>query len=268
MRTVNYLIGLCVSIVIVACGSKSGTDGQQSQAGEDREAKALLQGVWQDEETEDVTFWVKGDSLFFPDSTSQPTRFAIVGDELVLLSTDAHYHVEKQTAHVFWFKNQGGDIVRLVKSEEALTEEFARGDYQRVMTYTEVVKQDSVVMYGSDRYHWYIAINPTKYKVHTTAYNDDGFEVDNVYYDNIMHISLFKGAEKIFSRDFRKKDYANKVPEQFLNQAVLSNMEYAGVDAKGFRFVSTICIPDGATCYKAENLISFNGKLTMTLIEY
>jgi hypothetical protein len=45
-------------------------------------------------------------------------------------------------------------------------------------------------------------------------------------------------------------------------------MEYAGVDARGFRFVATICIPDGATCYKAENLISFDGKLTIKLIEY
>lgn len=255
-------------MLIVACGSKGSSDGHSLDDKEDREAKALLQGVWQDEETEEVSFWAKGDTIYYPDSTSQPTRFAVVGDQLVLLSTDARYHIEKQTGHLFWFKNQSGDVVRLVKSDEPLPQEMARGEHQRVMTYTEVVKMDSVVTYDNNHYHWYIAINPTKYKVHTTAYNDDGLEVDNVYYDNIMHVSLFRGAAKFFSRDFRKQDYAGKVPAQFLSQSVLSNMEYAGVDARGFRFVATICIPDGATCYKAENLISFDGRLTTSLIEY
>ena len=268
MNKLYTQIILCTcAILICACSSKS-QPGSQPQADEDREAKAMLQGVWLDEETEEVSFWVKGDSIYYPDSTSQPTGFAIVEDELILMSTNARYHIEKQTEHIFWFMNQGGDIVHLLKSDEPLPDEFVRGEHQRIMTYTEVVKQDSVVVYNNERYHWYIAINPTKYKVHTTAYNDDGVEVDNIYYDNIMHVSLFKGANKLFSRDFRKQDYAQKVPEQFLTQSVLSNMEFVGVDDKGFRFVATICIPDGATCYKAENRISFDGKLTTTLIEY
>lgn len=269
MRRLFYLILLPAAVLLcVACGSKGQTGGSTLAGAEDREAKALLQGVWLDEEDEEVSFWVKGDTLFYPDSTSQPTSFAVIGDELVLVSTDARYHIEKQTAHTFWFKNQSGDVIKLKKSDEPLSDELVRGEHQSVMTYTEVVKQDSVVVYNNNRYHWYIAINPTKYKVHTTAYNDDGLEVDNVYYDNIMHVSVFSGANKLFSRDFRKQDYAGKVPEQFLSQSVLSNMEYVGVDERGFRFVATICIPDGATCYRAENLISFSGKLTTTLVEF
>lgn len=264
---IRFLSVLLV-LLYVACGSKGSSDGKPLKAKEDREAKALLQGVWQDEETEEVSFWAKGDTIYYPDSTSQPTPFVIVDGQLVLLSTDAHYQIEKQTEHVFWFKNQGGDVIRLVKGDENLSNEFVRGEHQRVMTYTEVVKQDSIVVYDNNRYHWYIAINPTKYKVHTSTYNDDGLEVDNVYYDNIMHVSLFHGSTKFFSRDFRKQDYAGKVPEQFLSQSILSNMEFAGVDAQGFRFVATICIPDGASCYKAENTVSFDGKLKMKLIEY
>ena len=264
----NRLLTGALVVLCVSCGSKGRTDGSPLGVGEDREAKALLQGVWQDEETEEVSFWAKGDTIYYPDSTSQPTPFVIADGHLVLLSIDARYHIEKQTNHVFWFKNQSGDIIRLVKSNEPLPEEFVRGEHQRVMTYTEVVKQDSVVVYENNRYHWYIAINPTKYKVHTSAYNDDGLEVENIYYDNIMHVSLFHGATKFFSRDFRKQDYAGKVPEQFLSQSVLSNMEYAGVDAVGFHFVATICIPDGASCYKAENIISFDGQLKTKLIEY
>ena len=104
--------------------------------------------------------------------------------------------------------------------------------------------------------------------MHITSYSDDGLEVDNVYYDNIMHISLFQGSRQLYSSDFRKQLYASKIPAQFIDQAVLSNMEFKGVDARGFHFVATICIPDGASCYKAENIISFEGKLSTTLIEY
>ena len=71
-----------------------------------------------------------------------------------------------------------------------------------------------------------------------------------------------------YYEDFKKQLYASKIPQQFLSQSVLSNMEFSEVDAKGFHFVSTICIPDGAACYKAENVVSFDGKLTMSLLEY
>ena len=266
-RIHNLFLAGALVMLCVACGSKGQSNGA-ANAEEDTEAKAMLQGVWQDEETEEVSFWAKGDTIFYPDSTSQPTPFAIIDGQLVLVSTDAHYHIEKQTENVFWFRNQSGDVIHLVKSNEPLPDEFVRGEQEHVMTYTEVVKLDSVVVYDNNRYHWYIQINPTKYKVHTSAYNDDGLEVQNVYYDNIMHVSLFRGATKLFSRDFRKRDYAGKVPAQFLDQSVLSNMEYAGVDAVGFHFVATICIPDGASCYKAENIVSFDGRLTIKLIEY
>lgn len=265
-RLCLHILYVVFLMLFVACGANNKNDTRNVKV--DREAMSMLQGVWQDEETEEVSFWVKGDTIFYPDSTSQPSAFVIANGQLTLLSTDAHYHIEKQTSHVFWFANQSGDVVHLVKSDEPLPDELVRGGHQRVMTYTDVVKLDSVVAYDNQRYHWYIVINPTKYKVHISSYSDDGMEVDNVYYDNIMHVSLFRGAEKLFSRDFRKQDYVSKVPKQFLEQSVLSNMEFSGVDARGFRFVATICIPDGATCYKAENLISFDGHLTTSLIEY
>ena len=261
-----YKLFLCYAVVVlmVGCGSKGTSAGGslQSHSEEDREAKTMLQGVWQDEESEEISFWVKGDTIYYPDSVSQPTAFAIFGDQLVLYSTDSYYHIEKQTEHVFWFKNQGGDIVKLVKSEDDVAEELEKGVHQMILTYNEVVKVDSVITFGGERYHWYIAINPTKYKVHTMAYNDDGVEVDNIYYDNIMHVSVFKGAVRIFSQDFKKNLYESMVPKKFLSQSVLSNMEFARVDNRGFHFVATICIPDGATCYKAENIVSFNGHLS------
>ena len=32
----------------------------------------MLQGVWEDEETDEVLFKLQGDSVYYPDSTSMP----------------------------------------------------------------------------------------------------------------------------------------------------------------------------------------------------
>ena len=209
--------------------------GQQEQATEEnREAKALMQGVWVDAETEDVSFRVAGDTIFYADSTSMPAYFKIVGDSLTL-SSGTSYAIEKQTEYVFSFRNQNGDVITLHKSDDA---------------------------------HWYIAINPTRFKVVRRTFNDDGMEVENVYYDNIMHISVYNGAHSLYSSDFRKQQYMKLVPAKFLEEAVLANMEYSKADAEGLHFNATLCIPDGASCYLVETIISYKGQMTMKLLEY
>lgn len=235
---------------------------------EDKEAEAMLQGIWVDNDTEEVAFKVKNDTIFYPDTTSMPATFKIYGDTLVMSGT-GKYPIVKQAPHLFWFKNQNGDIVKLVKSDDPDDAAIFVHDKPHVMTViTHVLKKDSVVMYNGERYHWYIAINPTKYKVIRTTYNSDGVGVDNVYYDNIIHISLFKGASEIYSRDIRKEMYSRFVPKQFLQQAILSNMDFSMVDAKGFHFDATICMPDGASCYLLDTKITFNGRMDMELMGY
>ena len=233
---------------------------------ESRQAKALLQGTWMDEETEETSFVVKGDTIYYADSTSLPALFRVVGDSLVIGSTDNKYAIVKQTEHIFWFVNQNGDIVKLVKNDNPTDNGIHKA--ARVLTYSEVVKTDSVVNYNGQRYHWYIAINPTKYKVTKRSYNDDGVEVENVYYDNIMHISVFNGARKIYSSDFRKQMYGKMVPAKFLKESVLANMDYDHIDSEGLHFNATICVPDGAICHMITTTISFSGKMTMKLMEY
>lgn len=58
-------------------------------------------------------------------------------------------------------------------------------------------------------------MNPTTYKVYKSSYNDDGVQVDNVYYDNIVNIHVYHGANRVFSRDFHKKDFLKVVPAEF-----------------------------------------------------
>ena len=260
----NRLGGIVVTVLLLA-----GCSGQQEQAVEEnREAKALMQGVWVDAETEDVSFRVAGDTIFYADSTSMPAYFIIVGDSLTL-SSGTSYAIEKQTAHIFSFRNQNGDLITLNKlvGEEA-DSIFVADTTPKVMTYTHQVKKDSVVSYDGARYHWYIAINPTRYKVMLRTYNEDGLEVENVYYDNIMHVSIYNGAQRLYSSDFRKQQFAKMVPVKFLEEAVLANMEYTKADAAGLHFNATLCIPNGARCYLVETIISYKGQMTMKLLEY
>jgi hypothetical protein len=256
-----------IVVAVLLLGGCSGKQGSTESEQEDCEAKAQMQGVWVDAETEDVAFRVEGDTIFYADSTSMPAYFRIISDSLVLAS-GTRYAIERHSENLFWFKNQNGDLIKLRKAEEAdNVPEFVH-DKPTVMTYTQQVKRDSVVMFNGERYHWYVAINPTRYKVVLRTYNDDGMEVENVYYDNIMHISVFNGARQLFSSDFRKQQYNGLVPQKFLEEAVLSDMEYSKVDAQGLHFIATLCVPDGASCYQAETVISYKGEVTKKLIEY
>ncbi len=268
----SLLIAHCSFIIMLllawSCGQQQHKPTTTAKVQENREAKAMLQGVWQDAETDEVLFMAEGDTVYFADPTSMPAYFRIVGDSIELGPNT--YRISKQTAHNFWFKNHAGDEVRLVKRDEAddSEEQPDLSDQEpQIISTTQVVNLDSVVMYGGQRYHWYVTVNPTRYRVTRTTYTPDGVAVENVYYDNIIHVSVFKGNQRLYSRDFNKKDFANNVPEDFLAQSILGNIRFDGVDAKGFHFNATVCIPDGESCYMVETLISLDGQLSMKLLE-
>ena len=268
----SLLIAHCSFIIMLllawSCGQQQPKPTTTAKVQENREAKAMLQGVWQDAETDEVLFMAEGDTVYFADPTSMPAYFRIVGDSIELGPNT--YRISKQTAHNFWFKNHAGDEVRLVKRDEAddSEEQPDLSDQEpQIISTTQVVNLDSVVMYGGQRYHWYVTVNPTRYRVTRTTYTPDGVAVENVYYDNIIHVSVFKGNQRLYSRDFNKKDFANNVPEDFLAQSILGNIRFDGVDVKGFHFNATVCIPDGESCYMVETLISLDGQLSMKLLE-
>ena len=255
----GYLTLLCSVLLLTGCSSTSG------KPKESKEAKELLQGIWVDEGTDEVLFKLQGDSVYYPDSTSMSAYFMVAADTLYIGNT-SRFHIEKHTEHVLWIHNEDGELMKLHKDDDPDDdEEFP--DHQ-VQTLTEVVKRDTVVFYNGERYRLYFAINPTKYKVTLNTLNKDGMDVENVYYDNIIHLSIFKGSTELFSRDFRKPQYEKKVPAQFLTQSILNDMEYEKTDAQGFHVNASLCTPGNASCYRVEHVISFDGKLTTNLVEY
>ena len=101
---------LCLLLLMTGCSKKDATSPDMKES---QEAKALLQGIWVDDETENVVFKVLGDTVFYPDSTSQPAYFKIVADTMILGESAVKYPLVKQMEHVFWFINQNGDTVKL-----------------------------------------------------------------------------------------------------------------------------------------------------------
>lgn len=261
----RLVVALVALASLASCKDKA---GGAAPAVEDKEAEAMVQGIWVDQDTEMATFKLKGDSVFYPDSTAQPSLFKIYGDTLVI-GASQRFPIVKLAPHLLWYKNQNGDVVRLGKSdseEDSLL--FVQARPKPLPVITEVVKSDTVVVWRGERYHLYVAINPTRYKVTSTTYSTDAVGVEHVYYDNIIHLGVYKGGTALFSRDIKKQMYARYVPAQTLAQSVLSSMEFAKADERGFHFNATICMPDGASCYMLDTNVSHAGKLTMELLEY
>ena len=263
MRKGLYLSFCLLLVFMVACKQKEATSPYRSES---KEAKALLQGIWIDSETQNVVFKVEGDTVFYPDSVSQPAYFKIVSDTMIIGVASAKYPLVKQTENIFWFKNQNGDIIKLEKSSEESDSLNFSDKRPEALTITDTNKRDTVINYDGQRYHCYITINPTRHQVVSSSYNDDAVEVSNVYYDNIAHLSVFQGNTKLFGKNFQKTEFVRFVPENFLEQAVLNNAEYDHVDADGFHFNVTLCTPNAASCYLMEVVISFKGKFSLNLL--
>ena len=259
------LAALPVVALLLTVSCRQGTTPTEDNVGEDKTAKKLLQGVWINED-EELVFKAEGDTLFYPDSISQPSYFKIVGDTLVVYSANVtKYPIVRQTEHTFSFRNFSGDVVKLQKSEDNDATDAFQQNQPATLNQRQLIKRDTVIVYNGERYHCYLQVNPTTYKVIKTTYNDDGVEVGNVYYDNILHLSFFHGANKVYSSNFVKNDFSKFVPAEYLKQSVLSDMTFVSLNDKGVTYLATICIPDTPSSYVVKVNVSFDGKMTMEI---
>ena len=257
----RYLFYFCfLSALASSCGGEHKSDVPKLQ--EDAKAKQLLQGIWLNDEAGDVAFKVKGDTIYYPDTTSMPVSFQIFSDTLVLHGAKStKYPIVKQSAHIFVFANQNGDQVKLIKSEDDADDYFFEGMKVRPLNQNKLIKRDTIVVYGEDKYHCYVQVNPTTFKVVTSSYNDEGVAVDNIYHDNIIHLSIFKGAAKVFSSDFRKQDFRHYVSKNILDEAILSDLLFNKIDKNGIIYTAVLGIGDSNMSYEVSVIIGFDGKI-------
>ena len=90
-------------------------------------------------------------------------------------------------------------------------------------------------------------------------------EVENIYYDNIIHICVYEGKNKLFGRDMRKEDFEPLLPKEYYQRSILSDMDFIGVNEKGYQYQANLCIPNSASCYLVNISIAKNGDITYEL---
>lgn len=267
IRNFLHIITILLVVVAAVCSCKQ-QDKPVVAPAENLEAKKMLAGIWVDADEESVVFKISGDTIYYPDPTANPVEFKIVKDTMILQGNSvSKYPIIKMAAHLLEFKNQGGDIIKLVKSDNPVDAyQFKRHD-QVPLNQGKVVKTDTVVSYNDNRYHSYVQVNPTTYKVYRTSYNSEGMETENIYYDNIVHVSVYRGAAKVFSKDFRKDDFAETVPANMLKQCVLSDIKLIEASDDGLHYRAQLAIPDSPSSFMAELIISYDGKTKVRVFE-
>lgn len=257
-------IALCCTIMVAACGNNKG----QESVEEDATAKALLQGIWMDDETELPLMRIEGDTIYYADPQNVPVSFKIIRDTMYVYgSNTAAYKIDRQTEYSFWFHSLADEVVKLHKSESP--EDVLAFDNKEVevIPTTEVVKKDSVVMYKGTRYRGYVYINPSKMKVVRSSYSEGGISVDNVYYDNVIHICVYEGKRMLYGKDITKKMLAGVFPEEILKQMILADMDFMGVNAEGYRYQATLCVPESSVSNLVDIVIGFDNRMEIKKAE-
>ena len=255
--------------ILVGVLSSCGMSKDKKVATEDIKAKEMLQGIWLDGETEMPLMRIVGDTIYFSDTQYIPVYFKIIGDSLYNFGNNpTAYKIDRQTEDSFWFHSLADEVIKLHKSnnpDDLLS--FSNESVEIIPTTSEAVKKDSVIMYNGTRYRGYVYINPSRMKVTKTSYSEDGISVDNVYYDNVIHICVYEGKKLLYGQDITKQMFEGTLPSGSLEQMILSGMNFMGVDSKGYHYQAVLGIPESSVSNLINLTIDFNNKLTIKKAE-
>lgn len=266
MTNLYKYIAFIIFPLLISC---SGKQVKSIARNENHEMKAMLQGIWLDDNTESPMLQIKGDSIHYINPGTNPVAFQILGDSLVTYGTETtSYHIKKQNEYLLWIQSEMGELIRLNKAEDSINSiDFPIQSKDSVSNLKKVIQKDHIVFYKNIRYRGYVYINPSQIKIIRPAFSDEGFKIDNIYYDNVIHICVYEGKNKLFGKDIYKKYFEGVIPEEFLQWAILSDMEFIGVNENGYQYQATVCIPNEISCYLVNISISTDGHILYKLNE-
>ena len=261
MKKGLVFVSVLAAVLFGACSVGTSNDDR-----EDAEAKKLLQGLWLDSETSVPILKAQGDTIYYADSTLVPAKFKIVDDSLILYVADqrSSYHVVELKEHIFKFISQSQDTIRLVKDdgEEPIA---SRKENQPIALNQGVhIKRDTVVYVSNEKIHSYVNVSPTTYKVYINTYNQDGVEVSTVYYDNIVNLTVYSGNRRLYGKDFKKQDFAGYVPNDFISNSILSDIELIKTTPQSVLYQACLAIPDGNVSFRVNMEMTPSGKMTIS----
>ncbi len=261
----KLIIELCCVIGLIACGNSK----EKKITEEDITAKTLLQGIWVDDETELPLMRIEGDTIYYANPQNIPVSFKIVRDTLFVYGNNTvAYKIDRQTEYSFWFHSLADEVLKLHKSEspeDILV--FNNREIEIIPTTMEVIKKDSIVMYKGTRYRGYVYVNPSNMKVTKTSYSENGISVDNVYYDNVIHICIYEGKKQLYGKDITKKMFSDIFSDELLSRMILADMDFIGVNNKGYQYQANLCVPESSVSNLVNITISFDNQMTIKKAE-
>lgn len=102
---------MCCVIALAACGNGK----EQKTLEEDATAKALLQGVWINDETELPLMRIEGDTIYYADPQNIPVSFKIIRDTMYVYGNHTvTYKIDRQTEYSFWFHSLADEIINCI----------------------------------------------------------------------------------------------------------------------------------------------------------
>ena len=249
-----------------SCSSPVNQNISVKERGMDAEVMNQLQGVWLDMNTESPVLKIQGDSLLYASKRNSPMKYKLIDDTLFVsgLYTTA-YPVLSRTETSMTIVNPMGDNVSLYKTLQDNVN-FVEQTLDESNQEQKIIKKDTVILHRKSRYRGYTTINPTSIKVVQPGLTEDGFTVDNVYYDNVIHICVYEGNKRLCGIDVRKESFEDVVPADFLQRSVLYDMKFVGVDKDNFIFHVTLWEPDGP-CYYLYVLVNEQNELSFKSIQ-
>lgn len=262
-----YLMG-CLAALCFSCSGKGNDAANGGQTADSTQSVSMLQGVWLDNDTEMPVMKVRGDTIALANRAASAFRFVVSGDTLFAQDTEhTIYYIRQLTEQDFSFYTTFGDTVRLHKAEDEAA--WMVDATQAMLQPTEVLKKDSVLTYDGKRYRGYVYVNPSTRKVLVPEVTGEGLVIDNVYYDNVIHVCVYQGKRKMCSRDITRDQFAGVIPDSFLRNAILSDMDFVGVGAGGYFYRAIICSASshGTSSYYVKVCLNDEGVLNIQLIQ-
>lgn len=258
----TYYILFLVSFMLLGCiGNK-----KNSFYVEDEEAKRIIQGVWINEEEEVPSLMTRGDSIFYPDTTSLPAKFWIANDSLYIKGNNTNqYKIISLSEHVLEFQNQNNESIRLVRDSSKRFQKAFKQVRSYALNIFRTYDMDTVSINNNIRTECKIHLEPTSERVIKSSYNDDGIEVDNLYLDNVANTRILVGGKEIYAHAFRKHEFSTSIPKEFMAKSILRELQFSYADTNAVYLDAIVGIPDASTCYVIELKIDMKGKLTKKL---
>lgn len=268
-RLIRLLTASCAFVLLASSNLSCSSNSALPDVESDFMAHELLQGVWADDETDMPVFRFSQDTIFFAGEDRRPMSFRVIKDSLHIMGYDTLvYRIAKQSESEFWLQTVTDEIMQLHKSEneEDVLAFEAKNSLQPSETKQEQIKKDHVIVFNGKRYRGYVFINPTSKKVIRTLLDENGIGLEQVYYDNVIHICVYDGKKELYGRDIDKDMLADVIPSENESSVILADMDFVSVDSNGYHYQATVEIPDTSISYLVNLNISYQNELTIEAV--